>query len=715
MPDLFSLPDSEQNLIEKSRKLLEADTDKSEHEIQILIDELRTIIGKHDQLYYKKSRSIISDQEYDALFAKLKELEEQHPQFYSIDSPTQKVNDLLQKDFATVKHLKPLYSLDNSYNLEDLNDFDRRVREGLPPQAKVEYGVELKYDGSSIAVIYENDQLVRAATRGNGVEGDDITENARVIKHIPKQALFSKFGIHKIELRGEVIISIPDFEVLNEERVKQNEILKAEGKKELELFKNPRNTSSGSVRLKDVQEVKNRRLQAIIYNVGYVENKAGEDITTQVCTTQVGYLNMLHDLGFQSGIENYRLLKEVKDISAYCLEWQEKRDTFSIEIDGMVLKVNELEYQKILGNTAHHPKWAIAYKFKARQAYSRLLKVDFQVGRTGAVTPVAKIEPVPLMGVQISSISLHNEDFIRDKDIRIGDIVVVERAGDVIPYIEGRLEEKRTGTETEIAFPSLCPSCEHHLVKPEGESVWRCINPDCPAQIEERLIHFVSIDAMNIQGLGQEIIRTFLKQGILKSILDIYQLDFDKVLELEGFKAKSVRNLQKSIEDSKKSESWRLMVGLGIRHVGITTAKMLVKQVEKLNDFKDWNIERYQQLNDIGPKVALSLNEFFGDKQNIELIEKLAALGVNIQSEEIHQESNKFGGKTFLFTGTMPTMSRDEGKILVEKNGGKVLSGVSVNLDYLIVGDKAGSKLSKAQKIPSIQILDENEFLKLLS
>lgn len=711
--DLFSSANQEQELLARTEQLLS--TSPSVEQVEVFVKNLREVINLHNDLYYGKSNPIITDQQFDALFQKLKELETKHPEYLLEDSPTQRVGEVLQSNFQTVQHLQPMLSLDNSYNLEDLQRFDKRIRDGLPTGSEIEYVVELKYDGSSIAIVYENDQMVRAATRGNGIQGDDITENARVIGHVPAQANFSQWGIRKIEIRGEVIIELPVFNQLNEERAKLNETLTREGKRPLEMFKSSRNTAAGSLRLKDVQEVKKRGLDAILYQIGYIEDMQGRDITDSFREKHHEYLQLLDQLGFRTEPQTVSVFKNIEEVSAHCLNWEAKRDDFHIEIDGLVIKVNSLTQQSILGKTSHHPKWAVAFKFKAKQVTSILRRVEYQVGRTGAITPVAKIDPVVLMGVEISSISLHNEEFIKSKDIALGDTVIVERAGDVIPYIVGSVPEKRTGFEETIIFPEDCPSCQHHLVKPIDESVWRCINPDCPAQIEERLIHFASVNAMDIQGLGQEIIKTFLREGILTSITDIYQLDTEKILQLEGFKERSVQNLTNSIERSKSNESWRLLTALGIRHVGVTTSKTLAKEVELLTDYQGWSLEQFQELKDVGPIVANSLFEFFNDSQNIELIQQLAEKGVNIKKTEVVLDSDKLVGKTFLFTGTMPTLSRDEGKVLVEKHGGKVLSGVSKKLDYLVAGEKAGSKLTRAEKIETIQIIDESEFLELIS
>lgn len=712
--DLFSSTQQHEYIALTESLLKKSEDFIPEQEAEKVLDDLKKVINFHDKQYYTEAKPIISDYDYDRLFKKLKELEAAYPQLLTADSPTQRVAKGLNAEFPTVQHLVPMMSLENSYNLTDLEDFDRRVHDALPSTAQPEYVVELKFDGSSIALVYENDILVRAATRGNGVEGDEITQNAKAIRSIPLQAKFSQYGIHRIEVRGEVLLELAMLEKLNEERRKLNETLRRENKKELELYKNARNTAAGSLRLKDPAEVAARKLDAMIYQIGYAEDKDGKDIT-HIFGTHEKNLETLSKLGFQTPFNEKGVFTSIQQVEEFCKQWENKRDSYHFDIDGMVIKVNQLMMQQTIGRTSHHPKWAVAYKFKAKQATSTLLHVDFQVGRTGAITPVAKIQPVQLMGVEISSISLHNEDFILERDIRLHDTVIVERAGDVIPYIVGCITERRTGKETRIHFPTECPSCKHHLVKPMDESVWRCIHPNCPAQLEEHLIHFVSKQAMDIFGFGEENVRTFIREGIISDITSIYRIDYDKVRQLEGWKDKSVQNLKDGIEASKKNELYRLIVGLGIRHIGSTTAKMLAKKVAKLTDFQHWTQEQYNELEDVGPKVAQSLFQFFTDGENIALLLELEALGVNIRKTEEVLDSDKLGGKTFLFTGTLTRFSRDEAKVLVEKNGGKNLSAVSANLDYLIAGEKAGSKLAKAQKIPSIQIIDEDTFLNMIA
>ena len=684
-----------------------------ENEIEQFCEDLKTVINFYDHNYYVKTDSLITDYDYDRLFKKLKEIEADNPNLITEDSPTQRVAKGLNKDFPTVQHLVPMMSLENSYNLTDLEDFDTQVKKVLSENTTIEYIAEPKFDGSSIALVYENDKLVRAATRGNGVEGDEITSNAKAIKSIPLKANFSQFGIHKIEVRGEVLMELAMLQKLNEERKRKNEILRAENKKELEPYKNSRNTAAGSLRLKDSAEVASRKLDAVIYQIGYAEDATGKEVT-DIFKSHNKNLETLSQLGFKTPSQDRGLFTSIGDVENFCKHWENKRDSYHFDIDGMVIKVNSIQQQQLIGKTSHHPKWAVAYKFKAKQATSVLRKVDFQIGRTGAITPVAKIDPVQLVGVEITSISLHNEDFILDKDIRLNDTVIVERAGDVIPYIVGPVKERRTGNEYKIKFPQVCPSCKHHLVKPMDESIWRCINPNCPAQLEEHLIHFVSKQAMEISGLGEEIIRTFIREDVICDFTSIYQIDYEKVKALEGWKEKSVQNLKESIETSKQNELYRLIVGLGIRHIGSTTAKLIAKKVDKLTDFESWSEEQYMDLEDIGPKVAQSLFQFFTDKENIDLLKQLKKLGVNINKTEEALASNKLEGKTFLFTGTMTRFSRDEAKILVEKNGGKNLNAVSPNLDYLIAGEKAGSKLANAQKISNIKVIDEDEFLRMI-
>ncbi len=670
------------------------------------ITDISSVLRYHDWRYYVLSEPVITDRDYDTLFTRLKELEVSHPDLITSDSPTQRVAKGLTEDFAQVSHLASMLSLENSYNAEDIEDFDRKVKE-LTGSAHLKYCVEPKFDGSSIALVYENDQLIRAATRGDGTVGEDITNNARALSSIPLSAAFSKLGIHRIELRGEVIIRKDVFEKMNKDR------------KELSLktFQNSRNTVSGSLRLKDPREAASRGLEAILYHISYAVDKDDNNMIGTALHTHYGNIELLHKTGFKTPIRDMKVCESAAETESFLHEWETKRHTFAIETDGMVIKVNDLKMQERCGSTSHHPRWAIAYKFPAKQGQSRLVDIEYQVGRTGAVTPVAKIEPVALAGVTITSISLHNEDFITEKNIKLGDTVTVERAGEVIPYIVGVVTDLRDGSEQEIIFPTECPSCGNPLVRPEEESIWRCDNAECPAQAEERIIHYVSKDAMDIDGLGRSIIMEFIGLGYLENIEFIYQLPYDEIEKLKGWKKKSVDNLREGIESSKGRPIWRLLTALGIRHVGVTTAKDLSKHVKSVFDFEGMTVENLTNIEGVGPKVAQSIFDFFSKEGNIHLLQKLKEYGVNTENrpEDAIAKNNKLQGKTFLFTGSLQQFTRDRAKQLVEENGGTLLSGVSTKLNYLVTGEDAGSKLSKAKAIETIEILSEDEFLALIA
>lgn len=669
------------------------------------MDELVDVIKYHDWRYYILSEPLINDQQYDLLYKILKKLEAEHPDIQRNDSPTQRVAEGLSQDFPTVQHLVPMLSLENSYDENDLMDFDRRVKETLK-QEKISYCVEPKFDGSSISLVYENDRLLRAVTRGNGLEGEEITLNARALKSVPLHPKFSEYGVHRIEVRGEVVIENSFFEKMNEER---------QGKG-LKIFQNARNTASGSLRLKDPSEVASRGLEAVMYNVAFAVDHEEDDLMGNKLRSHHDNIDMLSTLGFKTPRTEKRICHDIEEVIAFIYEWEEKRDSYKYDIDGMVVKVDDIRQQQEAGSTGHHPRWAIAYKFKAKRARTKLLDIEFQVGRTGAITPVAKLDPVPLAGVTISSVSLHNEDFIKERDIRLGDFVFVERSGDVIPYITGVDAESRQGDEKPVHFPKNCPSCKSELFKQEDEAAWRCINLECPALVEEGIIHFVSKEAMDIDGLGKDIVRRFISEGIVRQIPDIYKLDYGKIAGLEGWGEKSIKNLREGIENSKQQPLWRLLVGLGVRHVGTIMAKKLAKEVKAIYDFKDLTEEQLMAVEDVGPKVAESVIAFFYNESNIHLLKELEKAGVNIANDESHQHnvSNKLAGKTFLFTGSLTRFTRDAAKEMVEQNGGTILSGVSSKLNYLVAGENAGSKLDKAKAIATVNIIDEDEFLKMI-
>ena len=668
------------------------------------IESVRDALRFHEHRYYILNDPLISDFEYDQLYKALEKIESENPKLISADSPTQRVAKGLTKDFPTVPHLVPMLSLSNSYNTDDLIDFDRKARE-LTGENKIEYCVEPKFDGASISLIYENDLLVRGATRGDGVEGDDITTNIKQIKSIPLSAKFSKYGLEVVEIRGEVLINKNNFKKYNEQMMEQG----------LPPLANPRNASAGTLRIKDPKEVGKRNLEAFVYNISYYTTLRGKKVAKEL-DQHSGALEMLWELGFRSPQKDKRVLKGIEAVIKYCNEFEVVRDDLPYEIDGMVIKVNDVDLQDKLGMTSHHPRWAIACKFKARQATSKLLGVEFQVGRTGAVTPVAKLEPVAIGGVTVGSISIHNEDYINEKDLRIGDSVLIERAGDVIPQIVKSLPELRNGKEKKIVFPNQCPVCKSKLFKEVGEAVWRCVNIECPAQVVERIIHFTSKDAMDIRGFGDANVRKFYELGLLNDVPGIYELDYKKIGELEGFGERSITNLQTAINNSKNQPLHRLLYALGIRFVGETTAKTLARSVKHLLDYQDHSLEDLQNLEDIGPKVGGSIYHFFRNKDNIKMLQHLEKLGLKLKNEKKeHASGGNLTGQSFLFTGTLPTLKRSEAEEMVEKNGGTILGGVSSKLNYLVVGEDAGSKLEKAKKINSVKIISEAEFLKMLN
>jgi DNA ligase (NAD+) len=673
------------------------------------IDNLIAVIKHHQQVYYTENKSIISDLEFDSLFNKLLEIEAEHPLLVRADSPSKQVGNDHTEGFDMVKHLTPMLSLENTYNMEDIADFDERLKKvlSLDKALTLEYVVEPKFDGGTTVLVYENDKLVRAGTRGNGEEGDDITANAKEIKGVLHQANFSQYGIKRIELRGETLMNKAVWQQLNNQRAQQN----------LPLLANTRNAATGAMRMKDAAEVKKRNLEIFVFQVSYCENYEGQQNLEQF-ETHYKILQMLAKLGFNVPFEHIKLVENFNQIEALANNWELIRDDHPYDIDGLVIKLNQLPLQTKAGYTSHHPRWAVAYKFGARNATTTLNDVEYQVGRTGAITPVAKLKAVPLGGVIVSNASLHNEDFIKERDIRIGDQVLVERAGDVIPYVKQVVEGKRTGTEKPIVFPSHCPVCNTALVRVPGEAAWRCDNTTgCDAQLAERLVYFASKDAMDIVGLGRANIERFFEMGILKSIPDVFKLDYNQIATLEGLGTRSATKMKQAIEDAKSRPISRLLAALGIRHFGLSSAKALTAHVQNIKELCLWTIEDYQKIHDFGPKVSESLYGFFSSTAANQLLVELEALGVNLQRLEVEtpQENANLplSGKTILFTGTL-SMPREAAEKLAEDNGAKLISAVSKNLNYLVVGEKAGSKLEKAQKL-GLNILTEEEFLVLVN
>lgn len=690
----------EKRLYDQAKQLLLNDAGSASDTILLL----REAINYADWKYYVQSDPVLADKEYDDLYKKLKHLEDQYPEQVTADSPTQRVAMGLSERFPAVSHLVPMLSLENTYNAEDLTDWDRKCRE-LAETDELTYCVEPKYDGASVSLVYDDGNLVRGATRGDGVMGEDVTINVKQIKAIPLSAPLLQYGIRQVEIRGEIVIHKKVFETYNKQRI-------ADGQPPLA---NPRNAASGTLRILDPSEVRKRGLNAILYSISDYTLADGA-VRPDVLKTHYGSLQWLYSMGFPAPAREMKVFKTIDEVIAYCADFELRRDDLPFEVDGLVIKVNDYALQDRMGMTSHHPRWAVAYKFKARQATSKLLRVEFQVGRVGSITPVAKIEPVPIGGVTVSSVSLFNEDVIREKDLRIGDTVLVERAGDVIPYIVKPLTELRTGDEQPIVYPTHCPACASLLERLPDEAAWRCININCPVQVAERIIHFASKDAMDIRSLGAANVQKFHDLGLLPDIPGIYHIDWERVKGMDGFGEKSVTNLQQAIEQSKGQPLYRVIFGLGIRHVGETTAKTLASAVVHLTDFYSWNIEQLSALQDIGPKVAQSVVDFFARDENKRMIELLQTAGVNLINDHRGQRpaDGALAGKTFLFTGTLSHFKRSDAEAMVEAKGGAILGGVSSKLNYLIVGEDAGSKLEKAKKLGSVNILTEVEFLDLI-
>ena len=694
---------------------------KAEHVSDIIknkTEDLRNALRFHEYRYYVQNDPLISDFEYDKLYKLLEQFEKENPDAVTADSPTQRVGKGLIKDFPKTQHLVPMLSLENSYNADDMLDFDRKARE-LSGLAEIEYCVEPKFDGASISLVYEDDMFIRGVTRGDGEVGDEITLNVKQIKSVPLSAKFSSYGIEQIEIRGEVLMNKNNFKAYNDALIEEG----------IPPLANPRNAAAGSLRIKDTAEVSRRNLEAFLYHVSFIvdrepltvdrktpaSNNDGRTTINEQPSTHSGMLEMLWNLGFRSPKNEMKIFKGIEGVIKHVHDFEQERDNLGYEIDGMVIKVNDLKLQERLSMTSHHPRWAIAFKFKARQASSKLLSVEFQVGRTGAVTPVAKIEPVQVGGVTVGSISIHNEDYIKEKNLMLGDAILIERSGDVIPQIVKSFPELRNGSEKQIKFPTHCPVCKDALFKLEEEAVWRCINLTCPAHIVEGIIHFVSKDAMDIRSFGEANVRKFYELGFLNSIPEVYKLPYDEISKIDGFGPRSITKLQQAIEDSKKQPLNRIIYALGIRYVGETTAKTLAHGVDHLLQFADFTEEQLKELEDVGIKVAKTVYEFFHNSDNLHLLQQLEELGVQLKNEKKNViTGGNLMGQTFLFTGTLMQLKRSDAEELVEKNGGKITGAVSSKLNYLVVGENAGSKLEKAKKIPNIKIITEEIFLKML-
>ncbi|MEM2838835.1 MAG: NAD-dependent DNA ligase LigA [Thermoplasmata archaeon] len=651
--------------------------------------ELAELINYHDFKYYVENNPEISDYEYDQLVAELKSLEKDYPELILPDSPTQRVSGTPVKEFPVVEHKVPMLSLDNGYSPEDLSEFDRRVRKWLSNEP-VEYVVELKIDGLGIALLYEDGILVRGATRGDGIRGEDVTSNIKTVRSIPLR-LRKGSKIDDSEVRGEVYLPISSFKKLNQERERSGE----------PLFANPRNAAAGSIRQLDPSITASRKLDAFFYTLSYHK---------QDFKTHWDCLNAMREAGLKVNpyIEKFDSIDKVIE---YCKDWEKRREELDYEIDGMVVKVNSIDQQKRLGETSKNPRWAIAFKFAAKQRTTRIKDIIVQVGRTGALTPVADLEPVQIGGITVSRATLHNEDEIRRKDIRIGDTVLIERAGDVIPEVVKVIPEKRTGKEKEFVMPKSCPVCGSKVVKEEGEAVSRCIGSSCPAQLKQTIRHFATRKAMDIEGLGDALISQLVDTGLVKNIADLYTLDMESLTELERMGEKSAGNLLSEIEASKNRGLERLLFGLGIRHVGETVADDLAARFRTMDELMKAGKEELMRVNGVGEIIADSIVDYFSEPSNRQLIEKLRKLGVEMGAKEKRQ--GPLEGKTFVFTGTLKSYPRAEAARKVQELGGKVGSSITKKTDFVVLGESPGSKLAQAQKL-GIRLLSEEEFKRLV-
>ena len=681
----------------------------------IEISELKDVLRYHEWKYYVRNSPTLADYEYDQLYKQLEAIEAANPNLITQDSPTQRVADDLSGNLDPVAHVVPMLSLANSYNAEDLASFDKSIKRylNIPEEKNIEYSVEPKFDGGSIAVLYENDFLIRAATRGNGTMGEEMTANARTMPSIPLRAPLAELGIYKAEMRGEALIRKDNFAKINAQRETDGHA----------LFANPRNAATGGLRTKDPNETRNRELEAFIFQLAYAVDKNGND-KLQELNTHYESIVLMGQLGFKIPQNEMKTCVNIKEVADYCATWEDKREKYEYEVDGLVVKVNDLKLQERSGSTQHHPRWAIAYKFKAKQATSILTDIEYQVGKIGSITPVAKIEPVQLAGVTVSSVSLHNEDFIKTKDLRIGDTILVERAGDVIPYIVKSMEELRDGSQVPVEYPTVCPINPDTdnpvtLVKEEGESAWRCLKCACGQQDLQRMIFHVSKNAMDIDGFGKSYVENFHSHGWLKDISDVYNLDYNAIKTLEGFGSKSAEKLLSAVNKAKGNPIHRLLHSLSIHHLGKKASKLIAAEINHVFDLQYWNKEKFTSIKDIGPVVADNVIAYFSDPDHIAMLHRIEEHGVNMkQTKEdrplVVSEDAPLSGKTILFTGSLQLMGRKEAQKLAEQNGAKNISAVSSNLNILVAGEKAGSKLKKAQALGSVLIMTEEEFVALI-
>lgn len=658
-------------------------------------DKLRREIRHNEYLYYVLDAPEITDAEYDRMMVRLRELEARYPESIPADSPTQRVGGRASSQFTEVRHLEPLLSLGNVFSAEELRAFDERVHSGLPAGSKVEYVMEPKIDGLACSLIYENGKLVRAATRGDGVVGENVTANVRTIRSIPLTLKVPEGEAvpELLDVRGEVYMPRQAFMRLNEQRAERGE----------SEFANPRNAAAGSLRQLDPQVTASRSLSFFAY---YLVGEGAQPKHSES-------LALLAHYGFKVS-ENYKVVENIDEAIKYIGDFNELRQGLSYDTDGAVIKVNDVYQQRILGATGKDPRWATAYKYPPEQAETTLEDIDWRVGRTGVLTPTAVLTPVKLSGSVISRATLHNEDFIRAKDIRIGDRVVINKAGEIIPEVLRVVVEKRTGDEKEVEIPSVCPECGWRVERQGEEAAIRCTNPHCPALGREGLIHFVSRDAMNIDGCGPSVINALLDAGLVRDAADLYSLRKEDLLKLERMGEKSADNLLAALAESKKNELDKLLFALGIRHVGAKVARILATEFGSMEKLQQAQPEELAQIRDIGDKIAESAVTWLNVPANIDLVERLAAAGLTMTfTPPASQEDNPFFGKTLVFTGTMPTLGRAEAKTMAQDVGAKVSGSVSKKTDYVVTGAEAGSKLEKAQQL-GVTVIDEAEFLRLL-
>jgi len=660
-------------------------------QIRNKIEQLKAKLRKYDYLYYVLSQPLVSDKEYDDLMRQLIILENKYPQYRSDDSPSQRLSSGISPGFKTVKHRAGMFSLDNTYSIDELKDWDERVRKGLGKNAVYEYVVELKFDGVSVNLTYINGKLAIGATRGDGQTGEDVTANIKTIRAIPL-ALLAKQPLDFIEIRGEVYIDKKDFLKVNQERMDAGE----------DLFVNPRNATSGSLKLLDSNLVAKRRLNFFAHSLGAYS--AGP------INTQWDFLAKLKDWGMR--VNTYSALcRNIEEVIGHCNHWQDKRDELSYEIDGIVVKLNSFSQQNELGFTAKSPRWAVAYKFAARQATTELLAIKVNVGRTGVITPTAELKPVECSGVTISNATLHNFDEIERLGLREGDRVLIERAGDVIPKVVKVVEQKGKRPYNK---PEKCPACGEKIIKEKAEDVaYRCINSDCPAQLERALLHFSSRDALDIEGLGEAVIRQLVKLGLLKSLADVYKLKINNLLKLELFKEKKANNLLNAIQKSKTQPLARLIFALGIRHVGQKAAYTLAQEFSDIDKLVQAKFEELDKIPEIGTVMASSIVDYFNLRRTKRLIQELKNSGLNMRQEVSKVKANKLTGKTVVFTGQLEGLSRSEAEELVRKSAGLAASSVSSKTDFLIAGENAGSKFNKAKEL-GIKIISGQEFKEMI-